>query len=397
MEEMNFEQLLEDSLKSLHTGEVVSGIVTAINDKGIYLDLSAKVTGFIPKEQITDNMSDNLNDMFKFGDEVRAFVIRVDDREGMATLSKKRVDQDAGWEVIRELKASNEIIEATVTEAVKGGVRLTYNGCKIFVPASLTDTPKDADLASLVGTTQRLVITKLDDRRKSAIGSIRTVAAAERKAARDAAKAAALANLTVGATVTGTVKSMTTYGAFVDLGGIDGMVHNTELSWKRIKNPSEVVSIGQEITVTVKAIDLENERISLSYKSEENDPWFIFKQNHKIGDVIEAPVVSLLPFGAFVTVADGLEGLIPVAKISLDKINLPADVLKVGDVVTARIIEFNEDKRRPTLSIKSLLVEAKKAEEAAEAAARAEEARIAREEAAKEREEMAPYIVATID
>ena len=397
MEEMNFAEMLEDSLKSLHTGEVVSGIVTAINDKGIYLDLSAKVTGFIPKEQITDNMSDNLADMFKFGDEVRAFVIRVDDKEGMATLSKKRVDQDAGWQVICELKANNEIIEATVTEAVKGGIRLTYNGCKIFVPASLTDTPKDTDLSTLIGTTQRLIITKLDDRRKSAIGSIRTIAAAERKAARDAAKAAALEKLEVGATVTGTVKSMTTYGAFVDLGGIDGMVHNTELSWKRIKNPSEVVSIGQEITVTVKAIDLENQRISLSYKSEENDPWYIFKQSHNVGDVIEGTVVSLLPFGAFVSVADGLEGLIPVAKISLDKINLPADVLKIGETVTARIIEFNEDKRRPTLSIKSLLVEAKKAEEAAEAAERAEEAKKAAEEAAKEREEMAPYIVASID
>ena len=396
MEEMNFAEMLEESLKTLHTGEVVNGYVTAIDDKAIYLDLGAKVTGVIEKEQITDDMSVKLSEMFKIGDEVRAFVIRVDDGRGVATLSKKRVDADAGWEVLVGIKESGEIIEAPVVEAVKGGVRLLYSGAKIFVPASLTDTPKDADLATLVGTTQRLVITKLDERRKSAIGSIRVVAAAERKAAREAARAEALARLEVGATVTGTVKSMTTYGAFVDLGGIDGMVHNTELSWKRIKNPSEVVSIGQQIEVTVKAIDTESGRISLSYKSEENDPWYLYKKSHSIGDVVEATVTSLLPFGAFATVADGVEALIPVAKIALEKINLPADVLSVGQVVTARIIEFNEDKRRPTLSIKSLLVEEKKAAEEAEAKARAEEKRLADEEAAREREEMAPYIVASI-
>ncbi len=396
MEEMNFEQLLEESLKTLHTGEIVTGLVTAITDKAIYLDLGAKVTGVIEKEQITDDASAKLPDMFRVGDEVRAFVIRVNDGEGMATLSKKRVDADANWQTVIALKDSGEVIEAPVTEVVKGGIRVSYNGCKIFVPASLTDTPKDADLHSLLGTTQRLIVTKLDERRKSAVGSIRVVASAERKAAREAARADALARLTVGATVTGTVKSMTTYGAFVDLGGIDGMVHNTELSWKRIKNPAEVVSIGQEIEVTIKSIDTETGRISLSYKSEENDPWYLYKKDHAVGDVVEATVTSLLPFGAFATVADGVEGLIPVAKIALEKINLPADVLKTGDVVTARIIEFNEEKRRPTLSIAALLLEEKKAKEAEEAKERAEAARIAREEEERERAEMAPYIVASI-
>lgn len=396
MEEMNFAEMLEESLKTLHTGEVVNGIVTAVDDKAVYLDLGAKVTGMIEKEQATDDMAADLRTMFKPGDEVRAFVIRVDDGKGVATLSKKRVDSDAGWEVIKVAKESGEIIEAPVTEVVKGGIRVTYAGCKIFVPASLTDTPKDTDLNTLRGTTQRLVITKLDESRKSAIGSIRVVGAAERKEAREAARNAALARLEVGAHVTGVVKSMTTYGAFVDLGGIDGMVHNTELSWKRIKNPSEVVSIGQEIEVTVKSIDPETQRISLSYKSEENDPWYLFKKNHAIGDVVEATVTGLLPFGAFATVADGVEALIPVAKIALEKINLPADVLSVGETVTARIIEFNEEKRRPTLSIKALLLEEKKAADAEAAAARAEEARLKREEEEKERAEMAPYIVASI-
>ncbi len=396
MEEMNFAEMLEESLKTIRTGEVVNGIVTAINDKEIYLDLGTKVTGTITKDQITDDADARLSELFKIGDEVRAFVIRVDDKAGVATLSKKRVDADKGWAVVCELKESGDIVEAPVAEVVKGGIRLLYSGVKIFVPASLTGTPKDADLSSLRGTTQRFIVTRLDDRRKSAIGNIKTVVDAERKAERDARRAEALARLEVGAVVTGVVKSMTTYGAFVDLGGIDGMVHNTELSWKRIKNPSEVLSIGQEITVTVKAIDPEIQRISLSYKSEENDPWFLFKQSHNVGDVVEGTVVSLFSFGAFVAVADGLEGLIPVAKIALEKINMPADVLKVGDVVTARIIEFNEEKRRPTLSIKSLLLEEKRAADAAASAARAEEKRLADEEAAREREEMAPYIVASI-
>ncbi len=395
-DQMDFAAMLEDSLKTLHTGEVVNGIVTAISDKEIYLDLGTKVTGTIVKEQFTDDADAKLSELVKIGDEIRAFVIRVDDKAGVATLSKKRVDADAGWITVCDLKASGEIVEAPVTEVVNGGVRLLYSGVKIFVPASLTGTPKDADLALMKGTTQRFIITRLDDRRRSAIGNIKTVVDAERRAERDARRAEAMARLEVGAKVTGTVKSMTTYGAFVDLGGIDGMIHNTELSWKRIKNPSEVLEIGQEVTVTVKAIDEDAQRISLSYKSEENDPWFLFKQSHNVGDTVEGTVVSLFSFGAFVTVADGLEGLIPVAKIALEKINMPADVLNVGDTVTARIIEFNEEKRRPTLSIKSLLLEAKRAAEAEEAAARAEEKRLADEEAAREREEMAPYIVASI-
>ncbi len=396
MEEMNFAEMLEESLKTIRTGEVVNGIVTAINDKEIYLDLGTKVTGTITKDQITDDADARLSELFKIGDEVRAFVIRVDDKAGVATLSKKRVDADRGWTVVCELKESGEIVEAPVTEVVNGGIRLLYSGVKIFVPASLTGTPKDSDLSSLRGTTQRFIVTRLDERRKSAIGNIKTVLDAERKAEREARRAEALSRLEVGACVTGVVKSMTTYGAFVDLGGIDGMIHNTELSWKRIKNPSEVLSIGQEVTVTIKAIDPEIQRISLTYKSEENDPWFLFKQEHKIGENVEGTVVSLFSFGAFVSVTDGLEGLIPVAKIALEKINLPADVLKIGDTVTARIVEFNEEKRRPTLSIKAILLDEKRAADAEAAAARAEEKRLADEEAAREREEMAPYIVASI-
>ena len=373
MEEMNFAEMLEESLKTLHTGEVVNGIVTAVDDKAVYLDLGAKVTGMIEKEQATDDMAADLRTMFKPGDEVRAFVIRVDDGKGVATLSKKRVDSDAGWEVIKAAKESGEIIEAPVTEVVKGGIRVTYAGCKIFVPASLTDTPKDTDLNTLRGTTQRLVITKLDESRKSAIGSIRVVGAAERKEAREAARNAALARLEVGAHVTGVVKSMTTYGAFVDLGGIDGMIHNTELSWKRIKNPSEVVSIGQEIDVYVKSFDAEKGRVSLGYKTEESNPWTIFMNNYKVGDVVKVTVVSMTPFGAFAQIIPGVDGLIHISQIADKKLAHPSDVLKKGEEVEAKIIDINEEAHNVSLSIRALLEKDEDTAEEAPAAEAAEE------------------------
>ena len=385
-QEISFEEMLEESFKTLHTGETVRGIVTAITSNEIYVDLGAKVTGVVVKDQITDDATVKLNEMFKVGDEIDAFVVRVSDRDGMATLSKKRVDADKNWANIVTAKENGEILEGKVLKAIKGGVILGCNGSQIFVPASHTGVPKDGDLQSIVGTIQRFKVIEIDGQRKnSAKGSIRVVLNAERKARVEEL----WATLEVGQRFTGKVKNMTTYGAFVDLGGIDGMVHNTELSWKRIKSPAEVVSVGQEIEVFIKDLDREAKRISLGYKTEEMDPWFQFRKNYGEGDELDAKIVSMMPFGAFAEVFDGVDGLIHISQISLDKVAKPEDVLTVGETVRVRVTEVDDEKRKLSLSIKAILLDAKRAEEAAEqAAADAEQAAIDAE--------MAPYIVKSI-
>ncbi|MBQ8174782.1 MAG: bifunctional 4-hydroxy-3-methylbut-2-enyl diphosphate reductase/30S ribosomal protein S1 [Clostridia bacterium] len=384
--EVSFEEMLEDSLKTLHTGETVRGIVTAISQGEIYVDLGAKVTGVITHDQITDDSSAKLSELFRVGDEVEAFVMRVSDRDGMASLSKKRIDADKNWAGVVASKENGEILEGKVTKVIKGGVIILYNGAQVFVPASHTGVPKDGDIATLVGTTQRFKLIEIDPHRKnSAKGSIRVVLSAERRAKEEEL----WATLEVGQHFTGKVKNLTAYGAFVDLGGVDGMVHNTELSWKRIKSPADVVSVGQEIEVYIKDLDKEAKRISLGYKTEEMDPWYQFRKQFGEGDEVDAKIVSMMPFGAFAEVFDGVDGLIHISQISLDKIAKPEDALSVGQIVHVKITEVDDEKRKISLSIKALLLAEKKAAEAeAEAAAAAEQAAIDAE--------MAPYIVKSI-
>ena len=393
----NFEQMLEESLKTLHTGETVTGIVTAIAKNEVYLDLGAKVTGVIAYDQITDEPGVDLNSLFKVGDEARVFVIRVDDGKGVATLSKKRVDSDKSWENILALAESGETVEGKVIEAVKGGVVMIAAGYRLFVPASQTGIAKGEDLAPLVGTVQKVRIIDVDKQKKRAVASIRVIQREERKAAEEAIRA----NLAVGQHYTGVVKNLTKYGAFVDIGGVDGMVHNSELSWKRIKHPSQVVSVGQEIEVFIKELDEEKGRISLGYKTEEMDDFFQFAKNHNVGDVLEAKIVNMTPFGAFAEVAPGVDGLIHISKISLEKVARVEDVLEIGQIVNVKVTEIDNENRKISLSIRALLEEARRAEEKAayeaEKAERIAARKAEEEEEARLREEMAPYIVKTID
>ncbi len=392
----NFEQMLEESLKTLHTGETVTGIVTAIAATEVYLDLGAKVTGVIAYDQITDESGVDLHSLFKVGDEIRVFVIRVDDGKGVATLSKKRVDNDKNWENIVALCESGDAVEGKIVEAIKGGLLMMVDGYKVFVPASQTGFAKGADFSVLVGTTARVRIIEIDRQKKRAVASIRVIQKEERKAA----EAAIRETLAVGQRYTGTVKNLTAYGAFVDIGGVDGMVHNSELSWKRIKHPSQVVSIGQQIEVYIKELDAETGRISLGYKTQEMDDFYMFTKDHSVGDVLEAKIVSLMPFGAFAEVAHGVDGLIHISRMSLEKIAKPEDVVSIGDVVTVKITDIDTENRRLSLSIRALLEEARRAEEhaayEAERAERAAARKAEEEEEARLREEMAPYIVKSI-
>ena len=395
--EMDFETLLEDTLKTLHTGDTVNGIVCTIGDNEIKLDLGVKVTGVLTKEQITDDPTANLRDMFKIGDEIAVFVIRVDDKSGLATVSKKRVDSDNSWVALKDAYDNGDIVEGTVVSANKGGVLVATLNNTVFVPASQTGIAKGGDLSVLVGTTQKLKLIEFDVTKKKALGSIKVVLVEEKQAR----EAAIWATLEVGQHYTGTVKNLTAYGAFVDIGGVDGMVHNTELSWKRIKHPSQVVSVGQQIEVFIKELDAEKKRISLGYKTQEMDSWFQFVKVHEVGEILPAKIVSLTPFGAFAEVSEGVDGLIHISAISTERINAPADVLKIGDVVDVKITNIDDENRKLSLSIRAIT---EAAERAAAAEARAAElaAKKAEEEAeaarlAEERADMAPYIVGTID
>ncbi len=393
----DFAEMLEGTLKELHTGETVTGYVTRIEKDVIYVDVGVKATGMVTRDQITDDQNVKLTDLFKVGEELRLFVIRVNDGEGIVTLSKKRVDRDKSWYDIVDMKENGGIVEGPVVEANKGGVVIEALGNRIFVPASRTGLAKDADFTTLVGTTQRARIIDIDEQRHRAVASIGSVLVEERKAREQAI----WETLEVGKHYLGTVKTLTSYGAFVDIGGVDGMVHNTELSWKRIRNPKEVVEIGQQIDVYIKDIDLEKRRISLGYKSDENDPWRAFTAQYQVGDVITGKIVSMMPFGAFVEVIDGVDGLIHISHICQEKIARPQDALQMGQEVTAKIIAIDDEHRRLSLSIRTLLDEAQRAEERAareaEMAERSEAAAAAAKERAELEAEMAPYIVRRID
>ena len=354
----NFEELLESSLKTLNTGDTVTGIVTLVTDAELQLDLGVNVTGIIKAEQITDDASVKLTDMFKKGDEIEAFVIRVSDIEGVAELSKKRVDSDRNWQKIVAAAETQEVLEGKVVEVVRGGVVVLVGANRVFVPASQTGTPKDADLAELKGNEVKLRVIEIKGRR--AIGSIKVVAREERRAR----EAALWASIEEGKVYTGCVKSITPYGAFVDLGGVDGMVHKTELSWRPIATPADVVSVGQEITVFVKSVDAEKKRISLGYKTEDSNPWYIFTEKYSVGDVAPVKIVSMMPFGAFAEIVDGVDGLIHISQIAQQKIGKPADVLELGQVVDAKITAIDEENRKISLSIRALLDEAQAAAEA---------------------------------
>ncbi|MBQ8185369.1 MAG: S1 RNA-binding domain-containing protein, partial [Clostridia bacterium] len=354
----NFEELLESSFKTLNTGDIVTGIVTNVTDAELTLDLGAQVTGFIKAEQITDDPSVKLTEMFHKGDEIEARVGRVSDIEGIAELSKKAVDSAKSWQKIVDACESGEVLCGKVVDVIKGGVTVLVGANRIFVPASHTGVPKDGDLMTLKGTEVNLKVIEIKGNR--AIGSIRLVLREERRAK----EAAFWASIEEGKVYTGAVKSMTSYGAFVDLGGVDGMVHKTELSWTPIASPADVVSVGQEITVFVKSFDAEKKRISLGYKTDDTNPWYLFTGKYAVGDVASVKIVNMMPFGAFAEIVDGVDGLIHISQIALEKIGKPADVLKLGQVVDAKIIAIDEENQKVSLSIRALLEEAQAAEEA---------------------------------
>ena len=368
--EESFEELLEESLKNLNTNERVMGIVLSIAPNEVQVDVGRKQTGFIPVSELSNDPNAKPEDVVKVGDEIELLIMKTNDQEGTIMLSKRRVDAQKGWEELQEKVDSQEVLSSKVTEAVKGGVIVLYNGVRVFIPASQATASRDESLEDLVGQEVdfRLIEVSQHGRRRRAIGSIRSVLKEQRAAQREEF----WKTCEIGKRYQGVVKSLTSYGAFVDLGGVFGMIHISELSWTHIKHPSEVVNVGDTVDVYVKDINEETKKISLGFKNAEDNPWEILKNQYPEGTVVNATIVGLTTFGAFANIIPGIDGLIHISQIANKRIDKPADVLKVGETVEAKITAIDFDKKRVSLSMRALLPEDEQApvkEEAVEEAA----------------------------
>ncbi|MBO5313190.1 MAG: 4-hydroxy-3-methylbut-2-enyl diphosphate reductase [Clostridia bacterium] len=366
----NFAELLDQEMAKkakIYVGATVTGVVMAISENEISLDLGDKLTGVITRDQITDSNDVKLSDLFKIGDEVEASVVSKSDVDGIAILSKKKVDAVKNWEKIVEYQQSGEVVSAKIVRATKGGVVANIDGVEVFIPASMTGVEKDGDMSVLVNTVQEVKVVEIKEDKRRAIASIKAVLREKRNAERQARKEAFWSTIEEGMVFEGPVKSLTSYGAFVDLGGVDGLVHITELSWKRIKHPSEVVKVDDVIKVFVKSFNREENRISLGYKTDDQNPWNIFKSKYAEGDVASVKIVGVTSFGAFAEIVPGVDGLIHISQIADRKIDSVANVLKVGDVVDAQVTGIDDENQKVSLSIRALLTpEEEVAEDVAE-------------------------------
>ena len=351
--EESFEAMLDASIKTLNTGDTVTGTVVAIGTTEVQVDLGTKHAGYIPVDEVSSDPNEKPTDVLHVGDEIKVFVVRVNDQEGTVQLSRKKLDGMRVWDELQEAADSKTPVECTISEVNKGGLVANIKGVRVFIPASASGVARGGNLEEMKGKTVKIRITEVNRERRGGrvVGSIRAVANEERKAAQEKI----WSEIEVGKKYTGTVKSLTSYGAFVDIGGVDGMVHVSELSWNRIKNPAEVVKVGDVIDVYVIALDPEKKKISLGYKTEEMNPWNQFMAKYQVGDVAKVKIVKMMTFGAFAEILPGVDGLIHISQIADRRIGKPEDVLTVGQEVDAKIIDVDAEKKRISLSIRALL------------------------------------------
>lgn len=362
-ESASFEEMLEESLKNFNTDEKVHGVVVGIAPNEIYVDVGRKQAGFVPLSELSADPNAKTEDLVKIGDEMDLLIMRTNDQEGTIMLSKRRLDAIKGWEDIVAAHEQEAVVTGVVSEVIKGGVIAVTNGVRVFIPASQATASRSDSLEDLLKKEVKFRIIEVNRNRRRAVGSIRSVLKDEKKKLAEQFWAKA----EVGQTYTGVVKSLTSYGAFVDLGGIDGMVHISELSWSRIKHPSEVVNVGDTVEVYIKDLDPEKGKISLGYKKSEDNPWEILKRDYPVGSVLDAKIVGITTFGAFANILPGIDGLIHISQIADRRIDKPQDVLSIGETVKVMITEIDFEKKRISLSIRKLLEQ--KAEAEAKAAA----------------------------
>ena len=352
-ENMSFEEMLDQSFKNLHNGERITGIITSVTPSEIHVDLGVKYTGVLPYEDVEADLAEGKT--YNVGDEIEVVVAKVSDREGVVTLSRKKFNLEKNWEIIEKAYADKTNLQGIIADAVKGGAIVNYKMNRVFIPFSqlTSELKKASEEGTIKGREVTFKIVEVDSQKHRVLGSVRESFLEARRAVRESF----YENIEIGAKYHGTVKSFVSFGAFVDLGGVDGMIHITEISWSHIKHPSDVLKIGQEVDVYVKAYDPETHKISLGYKTEESNPWKIFEENYKVDDVVKATIVGFTPFGAFANIISGIDGLIHISRIANKQVSKPSDELTIGQEVDVKIIEIDFEKKRVSLSIRDLLPE----------------------------------------
>ena len=349
MSELSFEQMLEESLKTIRTGEVVTGKVIDVKEDEVVLNIGYKSDGIIPRSEYTNEPGVDLTTLVHVGDEMEAKVIKVNDGEGQVALSYKRLAADRGNKRLEEAFNNQEVLTAKVTQVLDGGLSVVVDEARVFIPASLVSDTYEKDLSKYAGQEIEFVITEFNPKRRRIIG--------DRKQLMFAKKAALQKELFerihVGDAVEGTVKNVTDFGAFIDLGGADGLLHISEMSWGRVENPKKVFKTGDQVRVLIK--DIQGEKIALSLKFPETNPWANAAEKYAVGNVVTGRVARMTDFGAFVELEPGVDALLHVSQIAREHIEKPSDVLKIGQEVEAKVVDFNEEDRKISLSMKALL------------------------------------------
>ena len=338
---------IDATIKYFNDGDLVSGIVVKIDRDEVLLDIGYKTEGVIPSRELSIKHDIDPSEIVKPGDRIEALVLQKEDKEGRLILSKKRAQYEKAWGDIEKVKNEDGIVKGHVIEVVKGGLIVDI-GLRGFLPASLVEMRRVRDLTPYIGKDIEAKIIELDKNRNNVVLSRR----AWLEQTQSAVRSTFLNQLQKGQIRTGQISSIVNFGAFVDLGGVDGLVHVSELSWKHIEHPSEVVEVGQEVTVEVLEVDMERERVSLSLKSTQEDPWQQFSRSHQINQVVPGKVTKLVPFGAFIRVADGIEGLVHISELSENQVEIPEQVVQVNQEVTVKIIDIDLERRRISLSVK---------------------------------------------
>jgi small subunit ribosomal protein S1 len=355
----DFEAAIAATVLEFKEGDIVEGLVVSVDQDGALLDIGYKSEGLIPTEELSMRKNVDPKDIVSVGERVEALVLNKEDDEGRLILSKKRAQYERAWGRIQQVTDSGETVTGTVIEVVKGGLIVDI-GLRGFLPASLVDLRRVRDLDPFIGTQIEAKVIELDRNRNNVVLSRRAYLEEEQAEQRTAF----LDGLGEEEVREGVVSSVVNFGAFVDLGGMDGLVHVSELSWQHVNHPSEVVKVGDKVTVKVLEVDLDRERISLSIRQTLEDPWVVFERDHEVGQIVEGKVIKTVPFGAFVSVTDGVEGLVHVSEIAVHRVESPELELSIGQPVTAKITELDDERRRVSLSIKQALPDWKEREQA---------------------------------
>lgn len=351
MSEMSFEQMLEESLKTIRNGEVVEGIVIDVKPEEIVLNIGYKSDGIITRNEYTNEPNVDLTEAVHVGDTLEAKVIKVNDGEGQVVLSYKRLAAEKGSKRLEEAFENREVLTAKVTQVLDGGVCVNVDETRVFIPASLVSDVYEKDLNKFKDQEIEFVITEFEPRRRRIIGNRKTLLLAKKAELQKEL----FARIKPGDVIEGTVKNVTDFGAFIDLGGVDGLLHISEMSWGRVENPKKVFTVGQQVRVFIKSIN--ETKIALSKKFPEENPWNGAAEKFAIGNVVSGRVARMTDFGAFVELAPGVDALLHVSQISRNHVEKPSDVLKIGQEIEAKVVDFNEEDRKISLSMKALLAQ----------------------------------------